>query len=180
MNIIQWYAISLAGVLAIFFIRQASLYAPSFYYFILFYLSKYFTSPLLIQRRYWTSVTSIQAIALLAYVITNGVCMGIGVRNIKDLMLRSGMLASVNMVPLFLGGRTSSLANGVRIPLHTYYLVHHWVGRVAVIQGLLHASLAISSGNTARKPTISEIMVSLITYGCGMVINWYRSHPPSL
>src|SRR5437773_11900458 len=68
MNVIQWYAISLAGVLAVFFICQASLYAPSFYIFVLFYLSKYIASPLLIQRRYWTSVTGIQAIVLLAYV----------------------------------------------------------------------------------------------------------------
>ena len=133
MNVIQWYAISLAGVLAIFFICQAGLYAPSFYTFVLFYLSKYIASPLLIQRRYWTSVTGIQAIVLLAYVITNGVCMGIGVRNTGDLMLRSGMIALVNMMPLFLGGCTSSLVNSISIPLYTYYLTYHWVGRIAII-----------------------------------------------
>ena len=79
MNVIQWYAISLAGVLAIFFICQAGLYTSTFYTFVLFYLLKYIASLLLIQRWYWTSVTGIQAIVLLAYVITNGVCMGIGV-----------------------------------------------------------------------------------------------------
>lgn len=164
MNVTQWYAISLAGVLAIFFICQAGLYAPSFYAFVLFYLSKCIAYPL-IQRRYWTSVTGIQAIVLLTYVIVNGACMGIGItlKNTKGLMLRSGIMASVNMMPLFLGGRTSTLANGIGISLHTYHLVHHWVGRIVIIQGLLHASLAIS-GNTVGKHTISGIMVSLITY----------------
>ncbi|KAH0545347.1 hypothetical protein FGG08_000646 [Glutinoglossum americanum] len=102
----------------------------------------------------------IQAIVLLAYVVVNGICMGIGVRNTKDLMLRSGMMASVNIVPLFLGGRTSFLANGIGIPLHTYYLAHHWVGRTAIIQGLLHASLAILSSNTVGKHIISGLVVA--------------------
>jgi hypothetical protein len=52
MNVIQWYAISLAGALAAIFICQAGLYASSLYAFVLFYFSKYIASPLLLQRRY--------------------------------------------------------------------------------------------------------------------------------
>jgi hypothetical protein len=166
MNVIQWYAIFLAGVLAIFFIHQAGLYALSFYNFVLFYLSKYVTHPLIIQRRYWTSITGIQAVVLLTYMALNGICMGVGVQNTKDLMLRSGMMASVNMMPLFLGSRTSFLINGIGIPLHTYYLMHHWIGRIAILQGLLHAILAIFSGNAISNYTVSGIIVSSITYHC--------------
>ncbi|KAI9774702.1 MAG: hypothetical protein M1839_001663 [Geoglossum umbratile] len=69
-------------------------------------------------------------------------------------------MASVNMMPLFLGGRTSSLVNSIGIPLHTHYLVHHWIGRIAVMQGLLHASLAILSSNIVVKHSASGITVA--------------------
>ncbi len=162
MNISQWYAISLAGVLAIFLVRQAWSYASFLYAFVHFYLIRFIVNSLSIQRRYWTGATGSHVILLLGYVIANGACMAIDVRSTRDLMLRSGMMASANMIPLFLGGRTSFLANSAGISLHTYYLAHHWVGRVAIMQGILHASLAISSAKPGDPTTVSGIVVSLV------------------
>ena len=72
--------------------------------------------------------------------------MGLGIKSTSDLISRSGMMASINLIPLFLGGRTSVLANFLGISLHTYYLAHHWIGRIVVLQGLLHVGLVIASG----------------------------------
>ncbi|CZR64892.1 uncharacterized protein PAC_14792 [Phialocephala subalpina] len=54
-------------------------------------------------------------------------------------------MSSINMVPLFLGGRTSFIADRLGIPLHVYYLAHHWIGRMAVFEGILHTALAFTS-----------------------------------
>jgi hypothetical protein len=95
----------------------------------------------------------------------NGVCMGVGIDKssmIPGLILRSGMMASVNMIPLFLGGRTNPLVDGLGVPLHVYYLVHHWVGRMVILQSFIHAILAISSQKwRLDAPTISGVVVSL-------------------
>ncbi|KAK4113067.1 hypothetical protein N656DRAFT_797609 [Canariomyces notabilis] len=53
------------------------------------------------------------------------------------------MLAVINAVPLFLGGRTNPLADFVGIPLSTYYIFHHFIGRVVFAEGVLHAALAL-------------------------------------
>ncbi|KAI0191362.1 hypothetical protein F4808DRAFT_465410 [Astrocystis sublimbata] len=54
------------------------------------------------------------------------------------------MLAIINTTLLFLGGRTNPLADFLRVPLSTYYLSHHWVGRVAILEGLIHSGLMLT------------------------------------
>jgi hypothetical protein len=76
-------------------------------------------------------------------------------------MRRSGLLSSVNTVMLFPGGRTNVFIDAFGIPLHTYYLAHHWIGRIAIAQALLHAGLAISQKRALDARTISGIVVSL-------------------
>lgn len=160
-DIINLYAISIAGIFAVLLIRWASRFATPYVPYVRSWTLSHIIYPLLIPRRKWMSITYIEAALLGAYVIANGVCMGVKVYGTSDLMLRSGMMASVNLIPLFLGGRTNLLANNFGIPLHSYYLAHHWVGRMAIMQSLLHAGLAISSQNwTFDGPTISRIVVS--------------------
>ncbi|KAG9229646.1 hypothetical protein BJ875DRAFT_386916, partial [Amylocarpus encephaloides] len=55
----------------------------------------------------------------------NGFCIGLGIHSRSDLMLRSGTMASINLIPLFLGGRTNVLTNFLGITLHSYYLAHY-------------------------------------------------------
>jgi hypothetical protein len=161
LDIINLYAVSIAGIFAVLLIRWASRFAIPYVPHVRSWTLSYIIYPLLIHRRKWTSITYIQAALLGAYVIANRVCMGLGVHGTSNLMLRSGMMASVNLIPLFLSGWTNFLANSFGIPLHTYYLAHHWVGRMAVTQGLLHAGLAIPSQNwTFDASMISRIVVS--------------------
>jgi len=86
--------------------------------------------------------------------------MGLGIKTRSDLISRSGLMASINLIPLFLGGRTNVLASFLGISLHTYYLAHHWVGRVVIIQGLIHVGSVIAS----RKPwTFDSFQISGIS-----------------
>lgn len=52
---------------------------------------------------------------------------------------RGGTLAAVNMIPLFLfAGRNNPLISWLKISFDTYNLVHRWLGRLAVIEILIH------------------------------------------
>jgi predicted ferric reductase len=103
---------------------------------------------------------------LIIYFIVNGLGLGLGIREASDLATlatRAGALAMVNLIPLFLGGRTNTLSNFLNVPLQTYYLIHHWVGRMAVLQALLHVGIIVrleglprTSSNTVSGALVSE------------------------
>lgn len=76
-------------------------------------------------------------------------------------MVRSGKLAVVNMVLLFLSGRTSLIADKAGIPLHSYYLAHHWVGRMFIAQGIIHAILGLLNTNDTHKASGIVVSISL-------------------
>lgn len=76
-------------------------------------------------------------------------------------------LAVVNLVPLFLGGRTSTQADNLGIALPVYQFAHHWLARTFAVQALLHGGLrfseASSIGRTVRVVTAGLIVISLVT-----------------
>ena len=155
MNLAQWYGISLAGMLGIILFHHLTRFLPFLYRRTWYFSTKYVAYPL-VWPRMCGSTTRMQALFLLLYVVWNVIFLVIDVHQNRIVLVQSvqkystrlGIMASINMIPLFLGGRTSSLADGLGVPLHAYYLVHHWVGRVVVFQGLLHAILVLGSGTT--------------------------------
>ena len=164
MNFTHWYAVAIAGAAACLLFRRIGSVASEFLVSRFKALAlRSIAYPLLLHRRYWTSITRLQGAVIGSYYIINGFCMGLGIRSRADLIARSGMMASINLIPLFLGGRTSMLANFLGISLHTYYLAHHWIGRLVVIQSLLHVALVIAAGKpwTFDSSQVSGISVSL-------------------
>jgi len=119
--------------------------------------------PIVFQRGSSASVTRFQAAIVGSYMIINGFCMGLGIRTSSELMVRCGVMASINIIPLFLGGRTNYFSNLLGISLHTYYLAHHWIGRIVIFQSLLHVALVVSSG----KPwTLDSSQIFGISVSC--------------
>lgn len=115
---------------------------------------------LILKRRYWSSVTFLEALLFSLYLVANGVLMVVDIHwSFTAFTTRAGALAAINMIPLFLGGRTNFLADSLGIPLHTYYLAHHWIGRVAIVQSLVHLIPSLVSRATR---TVPGILVSLI------------------
>ncbi|CAI7631992.1 unnamed protein product [Penicillium viridicatum] len=58
-----------------------------------------------------------------------------------ELRGRSGTLAVVNMVPLFLlAGRNNPLITILHISFDTYNLLHRWLGRIVVIESVAHTA----------------------------------------
>lgn len=56
------------------------------------------------------------------------------------LMDRTGVLAVTNLLPLFLlAGRNNPLIKLLGISFDTYNLIHRWIGRLVVLEALVHA-----------------------------------------
>ncbi|KAI9816641.1 MAG: hypothetical protein M1832_005026 [Thelocarpon impressellum] len=52
---------------------------------------------------------------------------------------RAGVLAVVNMIPLFiLAGRNNPLIGMLRVSFDTYNLLHRWMGRIVVLEAIVH------------------------------------------
>ncbi|KAK3692804.1 ferric reductase like transmembrane component-domain-containing protein [Podospora appendiculata] len=64
---------------------------------------------------------------------------------------RTGILATVNMVPLFLmAGRNNPLITLLGISFDTFNLLHRWMGRIVALEALAH-TLAFLSNSAATK-----------------------------
>ncbi|KAK6531318.1 hypothetical protein TWF281_008130 [Arthrobotrys megalospora] len=65
---------------------------------------------------------------------------------LSELRNRSGVLAVTNMVPLFvLAGRNNPLIPLLRISFDTYNLIHRWLGRIVVIEAIVHTVAHIAN-----------------------------------
>ena len=72
---------------------------------------------------------------------------------LAELRGRSGHLAMVNMLPLvILAGRNNPLINLLRVSFDTYNLFHRWLGRLVVIQALVHTACWAANNNNAHGP----------------------------
>jgi len=63
---------------------------------------------------------------------------------------RTGVLAVVNMVPLFLmAGRNNPLIKLLGISFDTFNLLHRWLGRIVILEALAHTlAFLVSSAST--------------------------------
>jgi len=67
----------------------------------------------------------------------------------------SQFFAIVNLGLLYLGGRTSLIANSIGISFRTYYLAHYSVAAAVVALSLIHTAQAVRSGSSGRLQTAS-------------------------
>jgi hypothetical protein len=116
---------------------------------------------LVLRRRSSTSEISVFAfinISLLA--AANIVACTLGLTNRAALAKRCGTLFLINAVPLFLGGRTSLLVDQIfRLPLSDYHLFHRWIGRICILEGLIHG--VINATRLSASLSAIEILVRL-------------------
>jgi hypothetical protein len=64
---------------------------------------------------------------------------------------RTGVLATVNMIPLFLmAGRNNPLIPLLGISFDTFNLLHRWLGRIVILEALAHTlAFLIGDASTA-------------------------------
>jgi len=115
-------------------------------------LSKTFSTALLVTRPAGTDSMSLGACtAMMLLVGLNTVASLIRVESRAALAQRLATMSMVNLTVLLAGGRTNLIANSIiGISLRRYHTSHRWLGRICVLQSLLHAALhmgATKAGN---------------------------------
>lgn len=133
---------------------------------LVYILTRFLQYPLLIQRRYWTVITRFNALFIFLYLASNCIALGISIKDAREFEQRAALVAVINLTVLFLGGRTNPCADLLGISLQSYYLVHHWIGRIALAEGLLHAIVVIALRPRPGGVYASGFIVSGPCYNC--------------
>ncbi|KAM0490918.1 hypothetical protein ACHAPB_009219 [Verticillium nonalfalfae] len=121
-------------------LRQALSYVHVLY-------AQHLAYPLLVRRQHWTGATRWEALAVLLYAGVNIALLLYpfsALPTLREVERRAGVAALVNLVPLSIVIRTNVLTSLCNVPLGTVNLVHHWIGRVAIAQALLHAFVVLA------------------------------------
>ena len=108
--------------------------------------------PLIITRRAGTANFSrFHALVVTMYISANVACTVIGVHSLEELSKRSSTLFSINMLPLYFGGRTNIFLDRVLgVSRVEYTVMHHWAGRVCATQGLIHGAVKLGSSRPGQ------------------------------
>lgn len=124
-------------------------------------LSRHVRYRLFIRRRYWMSITWLEFAMLLLVLGANLFALLYAFpKTLVFFGRRSAVVAVSNMVPLFLGGRTNLLVDFLRVPLSTYYIFHHWIGRIAILQCMLHSAMVLSRLGSIEKTALATKVIT--------------------
>ncbi|KAJ1335720.1 FreB [Microdochium nivale] len=84
-------------------------------------------------------ILSIYLLSNIGYMFVLNWSAGVEFARAAEVRGRSGTLAVVNMVPLIiLAGRNNPLIPLLRVSFDTYNLLHRWMGRVCVVESIVH------------------------------------------
>ena len=161
LNAVQVYAITL-GVLGFCVLawRLGVVFGSTIRDTCSLHVRKHLSYPLLTTR--WqgtTNFTRLDGLILSIYLTLNVVCTVYRIHSTEQLNQRSKTLFMINLVPLYVGGRTNFIADKVFKLRRTHLeIVHRWVGRVCAVQGYIHSVIAL--GLEAPKPSKCGIPVS--------------------
>lgn len=101
-----------------------------------------------------SDVTILAGSIIIMFIIANIVGCVIGIHNTSDLSSRLARMAVTNLAILYLGGSPNVLVDkGVRISNNEYYLLHRWIGRVTLVEGLVHGTFCLMKTKAATKGT---------------------------
>jgi len=172
MHITALYAIALGSLIASYIIvsvvssigKIVQTYGKVFFLKHLFYPQ--------IPRCFSTSgkTTRFDLLILVAFLSANALALSIGIRDVPGLIARSGLLSVINLMPLFSGGQMNIVASRCGVGLRAYARMHRWLGRVALIEGIIHFAAAWPT----YKPnfnTLSEI-TGLVVRKISAQVNW--------
>lgn len=127
-------------------------------------IRKHLVYPLVTTRqRGTTNISIVQAACIMLYATANVIFLILGVSSWPSLSHRASLLFVVNLVPLFIGGRTNVLGDKLlRLEKYQLDLAHRWIGRVCAVQGGLHGIVVLVKGSSTGKPMGLPVSRNLI------------------
>ncbi|KAK7417413.1 hypothetical protein QQZ08_011632 [Neonectria magnoliae] len=120
-----------------------------------------------------TLPTRFQLLFLTAYFTINVVFCVIDIPYAENITIaaaalrnRSGVLAVMNMIPLFLlAGRNNPLINLLGISFDTYNLIHRWFGRIVVLESLVHMLAHYAKGGWSADTFTGTFLKPFLLWG---------------
>lgn len=106
------------------------------------------------------NITWLQGMLFFLYLAVNAVVLSLDTNTSGVLMKKTAQIASANLMLLFLGGRTSPMANMVQLSLPNYYFMHGCIAIVATCEALVHSGLSLRQ----LKPNAYVISGSLVRF----------------
>ena len=161
MNIIELYSILFVGLLVVNPTLRLIFHSSRISRCVKVAFERFVRYPLIVKGDYWTSVTRLELLLFVAFLACNVFALVFRLSGARDLEQRAAIVCAINITPLFLNGKPNPLIDLVGVPLPVYHLVHHWVGRVAIIEGLLHGALTIGRSGGSQLQ-VSGCIVSQI------------------
>jgi hypothetical protein len=139
----QWYAVAIAAIAASFLCFYTLKRLIGWLkIFVVFYFLKY-----LHYRRIYTrlrgATTWFCALLIVVFLAGNAIYLYLNVNDRDELLQQTGILSTVNLIPLALGGHMNFLVNMCGLSLRDNNQMHVWIARVAVTEALLHSVLAV-------------------------------------
>ena len=166
MDIENIYALSIGALFVILVAWQVAIDTSSLISRALTLANKYLVQTLVVTRVNGTGDFSVGAAAVNLIVIGgNLVACLFRVSNKKQFGARLGKIAVLNLVPLFMGGGASFVANFMcGLPLQDHGTAHRWVGRLAAVEAFAHLFVQLSSMTWAL--TLPHILVGWKRFLC--------------
>ena len=91
-----------------------------------------------------SDVTVLSAVLIVLFLAGNVIASVLALHDRDELSSRLARLSSINMVFLYLGGRTNIIVDkGFRLSHTEYWLLHRWLGRTAAAQGIIHGTIEV-------------------------------------
>lgn len=82
---------------------------------------------------------------IVAFVVGNVICFTLEVKDVATLVKRSGVICTINLVPLALGEHMNMVASWCGLSLGAYARIHEWLGIVVIVEGLVHTAAGAAS-----------------------------------
>ena len=166
MDITQWYAIALRGLVPLSITTAALLTALT--------ITRKYTTFRFLKHVYYPQVhrylrgfektTQFDFALIAVFLLGNMVCTVIQVNDVSNLARRSGLLSVINLMPLTAGSHMNLIANSCGIRLGAYRRMHRWIGRVAAAEGLVHTAARVSL-HLPDLQTLSDIVGLTVSFG---------------
>ncbi|KAH8650328.1 hypothetical protein BGZ60DRAFT_389188 [Tricladium varicosporioides] len=171
MDITQWYAVALGGLVVLFHVSYPILLIMriSGTYIATSFLKHLYHPRVRLHIRnsnryigFSSRTARFDVLLVVLFLVGNAVCLSVKVKDAASLTKRSGLLCIINLVPLALGEHMNLLASFLGVRLSAYASMHEWLGRVVMAEGLIHSVAAISSQHVNLQSTFRAAVTGVL------------------
>jgi hypothetical protein len=164
MDITQWYAVALGGLVVLFHASYLIMKISCFLKHLFCPQVRFSTSGF--NRYIGLSTMRVDVMLVVLFLVGNAICITVGVKDIASLVRRSALLCTINLMPLALGERMNPMASIFGVRLSASASMHEWLGSVVMAEGLVHIAAALSSQHIDVHNTsgIAKLVVSHLCF----------------